>query len=468
MSVERLLETLRAREQEQVLRFWDRLPEGERAQLLGQLHALDFDLLARLTGELSAAGSAAAAARIEPAPVIGLPRTADELRRERDAKNAGVEALRKGRVAAFLVAGGQGTRLGFDGPKGAFEIGPVSERTLFQLHAEKIKALRKRHKTALPWVIMTSSANDAATRRYFEKRDYHGLGAESVRFIVQENMPAVDRRGKLLLETRSSLALAPNGHGGSIKALHDSGAVAWLRGQGVDTLHYFQVDNVLVKIADPVFVGYHLQAGAEMSSKVVRKRDWKEKVGVIGYLDGKLGVIEYSDLPEELAQAVNKDGSLRFGAGSIAIHVLDLGFVERLNAGGFRLPYHKAEKTVPYVDEQGQPVKLKPGEKNGIKFETFVFDALPQAKAAVTMEVAREEEFAPVKNAEGEDSPATARAYLMRQYARWLDAAGQKVPRDAQGEPRLRLEISPLTSDDGSGLDRLGLPPLEAGTEVLL
>ncbi|MCZ7644818.1 MAG: UDPGP type 1 family protein [Planctomycetota bacterium] len=469
MNVKDLLETIRAHGQAHVLAFWDGLDEAERGRLLGQLAALDFGLLDRLTKDLLAPDAAASKPPVlEPAPLIELPKTEAERDRFAEARAAGEAALRAGRVGCFLVAGGQGTRLGFDGPKGAYVIGPVTRRTIFQLHAEKILALRRRYGAKLPWVVMTSTANDAATRAFFEARGFFGLDPASVRFIVQENMPAVDRRGKLLLETRSSLALSPNGHGGSIKALHESGACAWLAEQGVDTLFYFQVDNVLVKIADPVFLGFHLQAGAEMSSKAVRKRDWREKVGVLGRVDGRLGVIEYSDLPEDLAKAANPDGSLRFAAGNIAIHLLDVGFVERLNAGGFRLPFHKAEKAVPCVGPDGRPVQLKPGEKNGVKFETFVFDALPRAKASVTLEVAREADFAPVKNAEGEDSPATARAYLVAEAAAWLEAAGRRVPRQPGGMPDLCLELSPLTSFDGQGLAGLTLPELKPGLKLAL
>jgi UDP-N-acetylglucosamine/UDP-N-acetylgalactosamine diphosphorylase len=287
-------------------------------------------------------------------------------------------------------------------------------------------------------------------------------------FCVQENMPAVAPDGKLLLESKSSLALASNGHGGSIKALHDSGALKWLRGLGADTLFYFQVDNALNQICDPVFLGRHLLAGAEMSSKVVRKRDWKEPVGVIGYIDGKLGVIEYSDLPEDLAKATDPGGSLTYWAGSIAIHVLDIGFVERLNKGGFQLPYHKARKAVACIDPDGEPLKLKPGEKNGVKFETFVFDALPLAKATVTVETVRENDFGPVKNAEGEDSPATARAMLNDLYARWLAAAGCKVPRKPDGSPDCRIELAPGTSLFGEALEKYRDLEIAPGSDVVI
>jgi UDP-N-acetylglucosamine/UDP-N-acetylgalactosamine diphosphorylase len=349
-----------------------------------------------------------------------------------------------------------------------FEVGPVRKRSLLQLHAEKIIALRKRYDAGIPWVVMTSDATDAATRAFFEEMLQFGLGEDTVRFCKQENMPALARDGKLLLETKSSLSLSPNGHGGSIKAIHDSGCLAWLKSQGVDTVFYFQVDNVLVRICDPVFIGYHLQAKAEMSSKVCRKRDWREKVGVVGYVNGKLSVIEYSDLPEDLAKLAGPDGSLKWWAGSIAIHVLDVAFLERLNAGGFKLPYHRAEKAITCVGADGQPVKLKTGEKNGIKFETFIFDALPMTNSSVTVETDRALDFAPIKNATGEDSPETARNMLMGLWAAWLEKAGRKVPRKPDGSLDCRIDISPLTSMEGEHLQMVKIGEIKPGSDVVV
>jgi UDP-N-acetylglucosamine/UDP-N-acetylgalactosamine diphosphorylase len=210
---------------------------------------------------------------------------------------------------------------------------------------------------------------------------------------------------------------------------------------------------VLTQIGDPVFIGYHLLASASMSSKACRKRDWSEKVGVFGTRNGKLQVVEYSDLPEAAARSVQPDGSLQWWAGSIAIHVIALDFIDELNRGGFHLPYHKAEKTVPCIDlATGQPANLKPKEKNAIKFETFVFDALGAAPRTITMETPREADFSPVKNADGDDSPATAKRDLQELYARWLTAAGAPPPRGADGALACTIEISPLTSLEGENL----------------
>ncbi|MBI3832424.1 MAG: UTP--glucose-1-phosphate uridylyltransferase [Planctomycetes bacterium] len=469
MNLADLRQRAKAHGQDHVFAFWDKLAEPERQCLASHLFAVDFALIDRLKHEFLAANAAPVAkAKLSTAPIVALPKTDAERKAVQAAHAEGEKALRAGRLGCFLVAGGQGTRLGFNSPKGCFEIGPITTRSLFQVHAEKIAALRRQYGAKVPWVIMTSDANDAATKAYFEEKNFYGLGKDSVRFCVQANMPAVAPDGKLLLESKSSLALAPNGHGGSIKALHDSGALQWLRGLGVDTLFYFQVDNALNQICDPAFVGRHLLAGAEMSSKVVRKRDWKEPVGVIGHIDGKLGVIEYSDLPEDLAKATDPGGALTYWAGSIAIHVLAVGFVERLNKGGFQLPYHKARKAVQCIGPDGAALKLKPGEKNGVKFETFVFDALPLARATVTVETAREDDFGPVKNAEGEDSPATARAMLTGLYARWLAAAGCTVPRKPDGTPDCRIEIAPGTSLFGEGLEKYRDLKIAPGSDVVI
>jgi len=458
-----------AHDQGHLFAFFDELPAAGREKLLKQVATLEFSVLDRLIAQfVRGPGQMAEGGKIEPAAVITIPATESEKKAEQTAREAGEAALRAGRVGCFLVAGGQGTRLGIEGPKGAFEIGPVTKRTLFQLHAEKILALRRRYKAPIPWLIMTSDANDEQTRAFFAERHCFNLGAETMRIFKQANMPAVDREGRILLQAKDELALSPNGHGGSIKALYDSGTLHWLQGQRVDTLSYFQVDNVLVKIGDPVFIGHHVLAGSQISTKVCRKRGWQEKVGLLCRRSGRLCVIEYSDLPERMAQETDAHGGLKWWAGSIAIHILDVGFIGRLNQGGFQLPYHKAEKAVACIGPEGKPVGLKPGEKNAVKFETFIFDALPCAERAMVMETPRQEDFSPLKNAKGEDSPETARRDLMELYARWLAAAGRKVPRKDDGALNCRLEISPLTSLYGEELEGKAPKEIEASQDVTL
>ena len=432
-----------------------RLDGAERERLGEQVEALDLDLIGRLVGDLVGAGGPPELGRIEPlAPedVIRLPRSEADRERERAAAAAGAEALAGGRVAAVLLAGGQGTRLGFDGPKGAFPFAPITGRSLFAHHAAKIAALRDRYAAPIPWYVLTSPQNDGETRAFFAEHDHFGLDPASVRFVVQGTLPAVDREaGAILLEAPHRLALSPDGHGGLLSALRASGVLDEMDAAGVTTIFTFQVDNPLLPVCRPDVIGHHVQAGADMSSMVVRKLGPEERMGVIARVDGRTGVVEYSDLPDELAQRRDDDGELAFWGGSIAVHCVEVAFVRQLTEGGLRLPYHRALKRVPHVDDAGRAVD--PDESNAVKFETFLFDALPSARRSVTIEARREDTFSPIKNAEGPDSPATARRDLNRLYARWLEAAGVGVPRDGDGEP-VDLEIDPRLALDADELAR--------------
>jgi UDP-N-acetylglucosamine/UDP-N-acetylgalactosamine diphosphorylase len=373
-------------------------------------------------------------------------------------------------VAAFTVAGGQGTRLGYDGPKGTFSVTPLKKKSLFQVFAEKIKAAGLRHGKPLHWFIMTSHANHEQTEQFFATNKFFGLDRSRVHFFRQGRMPAVDFAGKLLLETRSTLALSPDGHGGSLRTLQRSGALDLMAREGIDTISYFQVDNPLVRCIDAEFIGFHLLAGAGMSSKMVPKAFPEEKVGHFCRQHGKVVVIEYSDMPAAMQKETNADGSLRYGAGSIAIHVIDREFARRM-AGGVpnppgseydgalgttrptfesapSLPFHRADKKIATIDAAGRPVK--PEKANGVKFEMFVFDALPFAANSIVIETARADDFSPVKNAEGVDSLQTCRDDQLRQFARWLKAVGAAVETDATGLPQCTVEVSPLFGYDAA------------------
>jgi UDP-N-acetylglucosamine/UDP-N-acetylgalactosamine diphosphorylase len=432
--------------QDHVFRFWDDLSDDGRRRLLSQLAEVDFQELRGLVEtHIHHPTPTGLPADMEPAPFIPLPRT-DEQRAERDRmRERGRQLVADGKVAAFTVAGGQGTRLGYDGPKGAFPVGPVSGRPLFQIFADGIRAARRAAGAAVPWYVMTSEANDEATRTFFAEHDGFGLPEDDVRFFRQGMMPAVDFDGRLILQAPDRIARSPDGHGGSLLALSRSGMLADMADRGIEHVSYWQVDNPLVPPADPVFLGYHVERGSEMSSKMARKRHPGERIGVFCTCGGALHVIEYSDLPDHLAEARDEDGNLRYEAGSIAIHAIARTFVERLAAGRtFGLPFHRAEKKIAYCDENGNTVT--PDEPNGVKFEMFVFDALPMAKNPIVLEIDRSREFSPVKNAEGEDSPATARRDMVRLAARMLDDAGIDVPRDDGGEPTVQVEISPLAA----------------------
>ncbi|MEW6359957.1 MAG: UDPGP type 1 family protein [Planctomycetota bacterium] len=447
MREKQLIEKAKQAGQGHVFRWWNDLDANGRDRLLRQIEEMDFDLLRRLVAEHVEAEAVPKEEReLEPAPIIPVPSRPQEHAAAEKARTLGEQMLREGKVAAMVVAGGQGTRLGYDGPKGTFPITPIKSKPLFQLFAERILAHSRRYGRTIPWYIMTSITNDAATREFFEEHDYFGLSPENVRFFTQGMLPAVDRNGKLILDEKGHIFTSPDGHGGSLLALKRTGMIDDMRRRGVEVISYFQVDNVLIKIADPVFIGHHVGRGAEMSSKVVPKRDPEEGLGVVGLLNGRLSVIEYSDLSKEEMYAVTEDGRLKYSAGSVAIHLINVDFADRVTSSGLSLPYHRANKVVPYVNDRGEVTT--PREKNGIKFEMFVFDALGLAREAVTLEVRREDEFAPVKNAEGQDSPATARAALVNMWGRWLREAGADVPTDDKGNVKGVIEISPLFAVD--------------------
>ncbi|MEZ5278189.1 MAG: UDPGP type 1 family protein [Opitutaceae bacterium] len=422
----------------------------ERHRLLEQAAEIDLDEITRLTETLirNPGVSTIDLSHLEPAPHIPLERSpADEVAWA-EAKLAGEAALRAGKVGAFTVAGGQGTRLGFDGPKGTFPATPVRKATLFQVFAEKLRAAGRRYGRPIPWFIMTSHANHEATEAFFLENGHFGLGPDQVHFFRQGRMPAVDLEGRILLETTSTIAMSPDGHGGSLRALVRSGALDRMEAAGIELVSYFQVDNPLVHCIDSSFIGFHLLRGSEMSSRMIPKAYPDEKLGHFCFENGKLVVIEYSDMPDALIHRVDEDGELTFRAGSIAIHIVSTAFARRLGEGGAGvvLPFHRAEKKIPTVDDAGRPVR--PTKPNGVKFELFVFDALPFATNPIVVETSRADEFSPVKNAEGVDSPRTCADDQRRQVARWLRAAGVNIETDDTGLPGIAIEVSPLFGYD--------------------
>jgi UDP-N-acetylglucosamine/UDP-N-acetylgalactosamine diphosphorylase len=441
--------------QEHVVAFWDRLTDAERRGLLDQLRAIDLDQLRRLYARRDEKFVVPAADRIVPAPVARLGEDTAELRR------LGEDALRRGEVAVLIVAGGQGSRLGFHHPKGMFRVGPVSDKSLFQIHADKVLALGRRYGRMPPLLVMTSDATHDETVAFFRQHDFFGLPAADVHFFRQGTMPALDlATGRLLLEAPGCLFTSPNGHGGTLTALADSGLLTRLEQQGIRHVFYFQVDNPLVKVADPAFLGYHLRACAEASSKVIRKEGPTDKMGNMVLIDGRCSIIEYSDLPAELGERRNAHGQLWIWAGSPAIHFFSVDFLRRMTADSEHMPFHIARKKVPYVDAAGN--RVEPRRENALKFERFIFDVLPQADRWAVVETTRHEEFEPLKNATGPDSPDMVRRALTRQAANWLEAAGVPVPRDAEGESAVPLEVSPLFALDAeefaAKLERLGKP----------
>lgn len=455
--------------QDHVFRFWGELTTDQRAELLHDAEQVDLARCAALIDPL-VLNKPAAAATQEIRPPEVLPAVPDSALAPQYAKARaqGENLIRDGKVAAFTVAGGQGTRLGFAGPKGCFGVSPIRNASLFQWFAEGLLGVRRRYGAAPRWYIMTSPSNHASTLAWFDQHDYFGLPREGVVLFQQRQMPAFERDGRIAMTERYRLALSPDGHGGSLWALAQSGALADMQRHGVAYISYFQVDNPLVQIVDPLMLGLHAQSGSEMSSKAVHKAHDLERVGNFCLANGQLQIIEYSDLPQELAVARTPDGARLFDAGSIAVHVLDRAFVERLTrpGSGVALPWHRADKKADIIDERG--ARRSPASANVVKLEMFVFDAIPLAQRPLVMYAARAEEFSPVKNADGADSPATARRDLVRRAARWLGEAGVHVPFGKDGEPRWALEISPAfalcAGDLQEQLQRRGLPQLSGPT----
>ncbi len=417
--------------QQHVFRFWNELDEMARASLLDQLRSIDLDLIAKLSTTPEAPADDQDG-ELEPAAVLHIGEDHCHATRRRATKR-GRDLIRQGKVGAFLVAGGQGSRLGFDGPKGCLPFGLHSGRTLFELHAQKIRALRDRLCSTVPWYIMTSAANHDDTCRFFEENDFFGLSREDVLLLEQTMLPSLDGDGKLVLADKGRLFLSPNGHGGAYSTFAERGGLEDARRRGIEHLFYFQVDNALIRIADPTFLGLHDLTGAEMSLAVLEKTGPDEKIGVVATREDLAEVIEYSAHPQKLANRRDENGRLAFGAGSIAVHAFRLDFFERVATGDIALPYHVAQKRISTVDENGNPLEI-----DGTKFETFVFDALPSARRYLNVEVVREHEFAPVNNAAGVDSLESARLLVRNEHHRWLQAANIKLTG--------QVEISPLVA----------------------
>ena len=433
-------------DQQHVFAHWEALDEDGRQGLLEQLRGVDFQQLDKLAKLIDKAAPA-------DRPGIAPPQLEQpDAARRAELAERGWAALQAGKVACLVVAGGQGTRLGWDAPKGTYPVGPVTGKSLFALFAEQVQAVSQRAGAPLPWYVLTSTGNRQTTEDVFAEHDHFGLAAGQVRFLTQSQLPVTDHKGHLLMADKGTIATSPNGHGGTFYALRDSGALDQLAADGVEQLFYWQVDNPLCPVADPVFLGAHLEAGAEASSKVVLKEDPAEKVGLVVERDGATCVVEYSEVSAEQQAARDDDGQLTYRAGSIAVHVFGVEFLRRLVADDFDLDFHVAHKAVAALDAKGEVVK--PDKPNGCKFETFVFELLPQAQGHVTFAVERADEFEPLKNASGPCSPETVKQAISDRSRRWLEAAGASLTGVET------CEVSPLTAYDADALAR-ALPGLD-------
>jgi UDP-N-acetylglucosamine/UDP-N-acetylgalactosamine diphosphorylase len=432
--------------QQHLLRFWDKLDAAGRQRLAEQITAIDLDEITRLyRGQHEAPDWAALARRSQPPPAIRLVDrvgpSADEARRR------GREALAAGEIGVLLTAGGQGSRLGFAHPKGMYPIGPVSGASLLQIHVEKALAAARRYGAQVPVYLMTSPATHDEQHAWLIEHERFGLAQDELVVFCQGTMPAVDAAtGKLLLADKDRLFLSPDGHGGTVAALAASGAIDHMLRRGIHHLFYLQVDNPLVPICDAELIGYHLLARSELTSMAVAKQGPRDRVGNFVMHDSQVQVIEYSDFPDDVAERRAADGSLVFWAGSIAVHVFAVDFLQRTLTLADALPFHVARKRVNFLDEAGH--RVEPAEPNALKFERFIFDLLPHAANAIAVEYAEEDVFAPLKNAPGpeRDTPEYVQRLLVDLHRRWLTAAGTHVDDSAA------VEISPLWALDAEGV----------------
>ncbi|SFL36548.1 UDP-N-acetylglucosamine/UDP-N-acetylgalactosaminediphosphorylase [Paenibacillus sp. 1_12] len=436
----RVLEQLSRHNQTHLLQFYDQLSVDSQEKLLNQIQSIDWKQWDTLS-ELCTAKTLQTYQDLTPIGAFDW-----ELLREDEQlyfTNKGWDLLRQGKVGAIVVAGGQGSRLGHEGPKGTYDIGLPSHKSLFQLQAERLLNLSRRAGRRIPWYIMTSPDNHQQTVDYMAEADYFGYGSEDCKFFEQGVMPAVDENGRIFLSEMDEISLAPSGNGECFSALNRSGMLTDMKHRGVDWLFYYNVDNALIKVADPAFLGVAAHYNHPVATKVIDKAYPEEKVGIIGMKGNRPMVVEYSDLPKQLMFEYNSDGKLTYGLGNISIHLFRRDWIEQLVSCS--IPYHIAHKKIRHLDSNGQIIEA--AQPNGYKFERFIFDFFPLAEAITVLKGKREMDFAPVKNKDGEDSPQTARELIYELHRSWLVKAGVVLD-EVQGP----VEISPLVSYEGEGV----------------
>jgi len=450
--------------QAQVFTFYDSVESSEKAALYDQLSKFDPDHINVITDRALNPPKVETTGKetgLEPLPDSATASILDSQKSDIDRwYESGLNLIGANKVAVVLMAGGQGTRLGSSAPKGCFDIGLPSQKSLFQIQAErilKVQELAKKTESTqvtVPWYIMTSGPTRGPTEAFFSDNKYFGLDKSNVIIFEQGVLPCISNEGKILLETKSKVAVAPDGNGGIYAALVNSGVLADMKKRGIEHIHAYCVDNCLVKVADPIFIGFSAEKDVDISTKVVRKRNATESVGLILCKNGKPDVVEYSEIDEETAKAEDskQPGVLKFRAANIVNHYYSYRFLESIPKWADKLPHHIARKKIPYADlETGTTVK--PTKPNGIKLEQFVFDVFPMLELSkfACMEVRREDEFSPLKNARGtgEDDPDTSKKDIMHQGQRWVEAAGATVT-SVDG-----VEVSPLISYGGEGLEKV-------------
>lgn len=398
MNFEQAKEKLHRAGQEHILAYYEELTKEQKELLLSQIEDTDFGVLSSVKEHKGGT----ARGRITPLAAMELSQIEAEHEKY---KEKGLEAIRKGKVGAVLLAGGMGTRLGSDHPKGMYNIGITKDVYIFQRLIENLLDVVKEAKAYVPLYVMTSDKNHQDTTAFLREHDYFGYPAEFITFFMQEMAPACDYEGKVYLEEKWKLSTSPNGNGGWYSSMYKWGIAQKAIGDGVEWLNVFAVDNVLQRIADPCFVGAVIDRGCACGSKVVRKCAPDEKVGVMCLEDGRPSIVEYYELTDELMDAKDEKGDPAYNFGVILNYLFKVSDLEKIREK--KLPLHVVEKKIPYLDKQGN--KVKPTEPNGYKFEQLVLDMIHELDSCLPFEVDRRREFAPIKNATGVDSVESAR-----------------------------------------------------------
>ncbi|XP_050678754.1 UDP-N-acetylhexosamine pyrophosphorylase-like protein 1 [Leptidea sinapis] len=459
MSYEKLKDYLTYHGQEHLIKYWLDISDNEREQLAGEIRKLDLgemNEIFRRSMESTQLILEKQDNDLKPIPqthyesVSSLSQSKFE-----EYERIGFEEISKGNVGVLLLAGGQATRLGFGHPKGMYDVGLPSHKSLFQIQAERICRLHRmsEEKTGkygkITWYIMTSEHTMGPTVRFFKDHSYFGLNEDDIVFFEQGTLPCFDFDGKIILDEKYHLSSAPDGNGGLYRALKSQGILDDIKRRGVEHLHAHSVDNILIKVADPVFIGYCKSKNADCAAKVVQKSSPSEPVGVVCRVNGHYKVVEYSELTDEAAERKNPDGRLTFSAGNICNHYFSADFLNKISDFEKKLKLHLAKKKIPFVDSLG--IKQKPTVPNGIKIEKFIFDVFEFAENFICLEVDRDVEFSALKNSDEakKDCPSTAREDVLRLHRKYIRQAGGIIADD------IELEISPLLSYGGEDLKEL-------------
>ncbi len=409
-NIEEIRSILKKYNQEHLLNMYNDLDDQKQKILLNQLENIDYNLIKSLYENTKKEQQKDNDAKIEPIDYFDKNKLYDNYKYY---EGIGKKAIKEGKLAAVTMAGGQGTRLGHKGPKGTYDIGLDSHKSLFELLADSLKEAGKKLDVIIPWFIMTSRENNKETVEFFEKHKFFGYQKDkNIFFFEQGELPMVDTEGKILIGEDGLVKEAADGHGGIYESLVKNGMTAKMRQLGVEWVFIGGVDNCLVKMVDPVLMGLAIDKKVTAAGKSVVKANSKEKVGVFCKKNGRPNVIEYTEISEEMAEAIDENGELVYGESHILCNLFNISAIERMGAS--ELPYHSAFKKATYIDKDGN--KIEPDGPNAYKFEAFLFDAFGELDDMVVLRVKREEEFAPVKNAKGVDSPETARELYKNFY----------------------------------------------------